>query len=282
VRILISLLSIATGIFVLLSLAIYLLQGKMVFLANMPGRALTASPGDMGLEYENVSLSTPDGELLHGWYVPAAGSRGMVLFFHGNAGNISHRLDSIGIFHQLGLDVMIIDYRGYGQSTGKASEQGTYLDAQAAWSFLVDERSIPAARIIVFGRSLGGAIGAWLGSQHTPAAVIIESSFTSGVDMARRLYPFLPVRLITRIRYPVKEYASRLDCPVLVVHSRDDEIIPFEMGKSIYAAVKPRKSFLEIRGDHNNGFFISRHEYVAGLADFIDSVFGPPGTQSGT
>jgi fermentation-respiration switch protein FrsA (DUF1100 family) len=278
VRILISLLSIATGIFVLLSLAIYLLQGKMVFLANMPGRALTASPGDMGLEYENVSLSTPDGELLHGWYVPAAGSRGMVLFFHGNAGNISHRLDSIRVFHKLGLDVMIIDYRGYGQSSGKASEQGTYLDAQAAWSFLVDERSIPAARIIVFGRSLGGAIGAWLGSQHTPAAVIIESSFTSGVDMARRLYPFLPVRLITRIRYPVKEYASRLDCPVLVVHSRDDEIIPFEMGKSIYAAVKPRKSFLEIRGDHNNGFFISRHEYVAGLADFIDSVFGPPGT----
>jgi fermentation-respiration switch protein FrsA (DUF1100 family) len=278
VRTLISLLSIATGIFVLLSLAIYLLQGKMVFLANMPGRALTASPGDMGLEYENVSLSTPDGELLHGWYVPAAGSRGMVLFFHGNAGNISHRLDSIGIFHQLGLDVMIIDYRGYGQSTGKASEQGTYLDAQAAWSFLVDERSIPAARIIVFGRSLGGAIGAWLGSQHTPAAVIIESSFTSGVDMARRLYPFLPVRLITRIRYPVKEYASRLDCPVLVVHSRDDEIIPFEMGRSIYAAVKPRKSFLEIRGDHNNGFFISRHEYVAGLAGFIDSIFGAPGT----
>ena len=275
---LISLLSVAAGIFVLLSLAIYLLQGKMVFLANMPGRALTASPGDIGLEYENLSLPTPDGERLHGWYVPAAGSRGVVLFFHGNAGNISHRLDSIGIFHQLGLDVMIIDYRGYGQSTGKASEQGTYLDAQAAWSYLVDERRIASERIIIFGRSLGGAIGAWLGTQHTAAAIIIESSFTSGVDMARRLYPFLPVRLITRIRYPVEEYASRLDCPVLVVHSRDDEIIPFAMGQSIYAAVKQRKTFLEIRGDHNNGFFISRHEYVAGLADFIDSIFGAPGT----
>jgi hypothetical protein len=274
-RTLISLLSIAAGIFVLLSLAIYLLQGKMVFLANMPGRALTASPGDIGLEYENVSLPTPDGERLHGWFVPAAGSRGVVLFFHGNAGNISHRLDSIGIFHQLGLDVMIIDYRGYGQSSGSPTEQGTYLDAQAAWSYLVDERSIPAGRIIVFGRSLGGAIGAWLGARQTPAAVIIESSFTSGVDMARRLYPFLPVRLITRIRYPVEEYASRLDCPVLVVHSRDDEIMPFEMGQSIYAAVKPRKSFLEIRGDHNNGFFISRHEYIAGLAGFIESVLGP-------
>ena len=276
-RTLISLLSIAAGIFVLLSLALYLLQDKMVFLANMPGRALTASPDDMELEYANVSLATSDGERLHGWYVPAPARRGVILFFHGNAGNISHRLDSIGIFHQLGMDTLIIDYRGYGQSSGKASEKGTYLDAQAAWNYLVDERGIPAGEIIIFGRSLGGAVGAWLGAQHTPAAVIIESSFTSGVDMARRLYPFLPAGLITRLRYPVVEYASRLNCPVLVVHSRDDEIIPFDMGRSIYARVRQRKSFLELRGDHNNGFYISRHDYVAGLDDFIESVLGRNG-----
>jgi fermentation-respiration switch protein FrsA (DUF1100 family) len=274
-RTLISLLAIATSIYVLLALALYLLQGKMVFLADLPGRTLTASPGDIGLEYENVSLTTRDGERLHGWYVPATGSKAVMVFFHGNAGNISHRLDSIEIFHQLNLDTLIIDYRGYGESSGKASEQGTYLDAQAAWDYLVDERGIPANRIIVFGRSLGGAVGAWLGTQHTPAAVIIESSFTSGVDMARRLYPFLPVRLITRLRYPVAEYASHLDCPVLVVHSRNDEIIPFAMGQSIYAAVKHQKSFLELRGDHNNGFFISRREYIAGMSGFIESVLGP-------
>jgi len=274
-RTLISLLSIAASIYVLLALVLYLLQGKMVFLSGLPGRALTASPGDMGLDYEDVSLTTSDGERLHGWYVPATNRRGVVLFFHGNAGNISHRLDSIGIFHQLGLDTLIIDYRGYGQSTGKTTEQGTYLDAQAAWGYLADERGIPADRIIVFGRSLGGAIGAWLGAKRTPAAVIIESSFTSGVDMARRLYPFLPVRLITRLRYPVAEYASRLECPVLVVHSRNDEIIPFEMGQSIYAAVNQRKSFLELRGDHNNGIFISRLDYIAGLDGFIESILGP-------
>ncbi len=276
-RTLISLLTIAASVYVLLSLVLYLMQGKMVFLANMPGRALTASPDMMGLEYEDVYLTTSDDERLHGWYVPASESRGVVLFFHGNAGNISHRLDSIAIFHQLGLDTLIIDYRGYGQSTGKASEQGTYLDAQAAWSYLVDERGIASNRIIIFGRSLGGAIGAWLAAEHTPAAAIIESSFSSGVDMARRLYPFLPVRLITRLRYPVTEYASQLDCPVLVVHSRQDEIIPFDMGQSIYAAVKQRKSFLELRGDHNNGFVISRTEYVAGLDGFIESVLGPGG-----
>ncbi len=274
---LISLLSTAASIYVLLALVVYLLQGKMVFLSGLPGRALTASPSDIGLEYEDVYLATSDDERLHGWYVPATISRGVIVFFHGNAGNISHRLDSIGIFHQLGLDTLIIDYRGYGQSTGKTTEQGTYLDAQAAWSYLVDERGIAADQIIIFGRSLGGAVGAWLGAQHTPAAVIIESSFSSGVDMARRLYPFLPVRLITRLRYPVAEYASHLDCPVLVVHSRDDEIIPFAMGQSIYAAVKQRKSFLELRGDHNNGIFISRQEYLRGLDGFIESVFGPGG-----
>ncbi len=270
-----GLLTLAASIYILLGLMIYLFQGKMVFLANMPGRALTASPGDIGLAYENVSLTTSDDERLHGWYVPAARARGVVLFFHGNAGNISHRLDSIAIFHQLGLDTLIIDYRGYGESSGQTSEQGTYLDAQAAWDYLVGERGVSPDRIIIFGRSLGGAVGAWLGSQHTPAAVIIESSFSSGADMAHRLYPFLPTRLLTRLRYPVAEYASRLECPVLVVHSRDDEIIPFAMGEAIYAAVKQRKVLLELRGDHNGGFYISRQAYIPGLNTFIESILGP-------
>jgi fermentation-respiration switch protein FrsA (DUF1100 family) len=273
----VSLLTIATSIYVLLALALYLLQGKMVFLSNMPGRALTASPGDIGLEYEDVFLTTSDNERLHGWYVPAANARGVLLFFHGNAGNISHRLDSIAIFNQLGLDTLIIDYRGYGQSTGRITEQGTYLDAQAAWNYLVDERGIPAEQIIIFGRSLGGAIAAWLGTQEKPAGLIIESSFTSIVDLAQRLYPILPVRQFTRMHYPVAEYASRLHSPVLVIHSRHDEIIPFEMGQSIYAAVTQPKSFIELRGDHNSGFFISQQEYVAGLDDFVGSIFGRGG-----
>jgi fermentation-respiration switch protein FrsA (DUF1100 family) len=257
-----------------LALMLYLFQGRMVFLSNFPDRKLTATPADIGLDYEDVSLTTSDNERLHGWYVPAADSKGVLLFFHGNAGNISHRLDSIKIFHELGLDTLIIDYRGYGQSTGKTTEQGTYLDAQAAWDHLINARGIPADRIIVFGRSLGGAVGAWLGVQNTPAAVIIESSFSSGVDMARRVYPFLPVRLITRLQYPVVDYASRLNCPVLVIHSRDDEIIPFTMGEAIYVAVKQHKKFLELRGDHNNGFLISQGDYIAGLNDFTQAILG--------
>jgi fermentation-respiration switch protein FrsA (DUF1100 family) len=271
-RTLVNILTIAISIYLLLALMLYLFQGKLVFLSNLPDRALVASPSDIGLDYEDVYLTTSDNERLHGWYIPAADSRGVLLFFHGNAGNISHRLDSIKIFHELGLETLIIDYRGYGQSTGKTTEQGTYLDAQTAWDYLINSRGISANRIIVFGRSLGGAIGAWLGVQNTPAAVIIESSFSSGVDMARRIYPFMPVRLITRLQYPVVDYAAQLNCPVLVIHSRHDEIIPFAMGQAIYAAVKQDKKFLELRGDHNNGFLISHKDYVAGLDDFTQAI----------
>jgi fermentation-respiration switch protein FrsA (DUF1100 family) len=274
-RTVVSILTIAISVYLVLALMLYLFQGRMIFLSNLPDRALGASPSGIGLDYEDVSLTTSDNERLHGWYIPAVDSRGVLLFFHGNAGNISHRLDSIKIFHELDLDILIIDYRGYGQSTGKPTEQGTYLDARAAWDYLINTRRIPADRIIIFGRSLGGAVGAWLGVQHTPAAVIIESSFSSGVDMARRLYPFLPVRLITRLQYPVADYAARLDCPVLVVHSRHDEIIPFTMGQAIYAAVKQQKKFLELRGDHNNGFLASQREYVTGLNNFTQAILNP-------
>jgi fermentation-respiration switch protein FrsA (DUF1100 family) len=278
-RTLITLLAGIGVIYVVLGASLYFLQGSLVFLANMPGRALDATPGDIGLAYEDVHIATSDGERLHGWYVPAAAARGVLLFFHGNAGNISHRLESIAIFNRLGLDVLIVDYRGYGQSTGKPGEKGTYRDAQAAWAYLLEERGLAPGRTVVFGRSLGGAVGAWLASQlpgdEAPAAVIIESSFSSGADMARRLYPIFPARLLTRLEYPVVEYVARLRSPVLVVHSRDDEIIPFPMGRAIYEAAPAPKSFLELRGDHNAGFWISREAYTAGLDGFLDSVLGP-------
>jgi len=269
-RTLVSVLSIAVSIYLVMMLMFYLLQDRMVFLANMPGRALTASPGDIGLEYEDVSLPTRDHEVLHGWYVPAANPSGVILFFHGNAGNISHRLDSLAIFHELDLDVLIIDYRGYGQSSGSASEQGTYTDAQAAWDYLVDRRGVAPEKIVIFGRSLGGAVASWLAARTTPGAVILESCFSSALDMAGRLYPFLPVRLITRLKYPVKDYVQQLSSPLLVVHSQQDEIIPFDMGQSIFAAAPEPKEMLVLSGDHNGGFLLNRDRYLAALGKFPD------------
>lgn len=276
-RILLIFIALAIVLYSGFSLMLYLLQDRLVFLPNMPGRELDATPQVIGLDYEDSWIDTADGERLHGWYIPADDARGTVLFFHGNAGNISHRMESILIFNRLRLNVLIVDYRGYGQSSGKPGEEGTYRDAEAAWDYLVEQRRLPPERIVIFGRSLGGGVGAWLASQAgvEPAGVIIESCFSSGVDMGRRLYPMLPVRLITRINYPVREYISGVRAPVLVVHSRDDEIIPFDMGQTIYQAATEPKSFFEMGGDHNAGFWISRERYVPALDDFLGSVLGP-------
>ena len=257
------------------SVMLYLLQERLVFLPHMPGRELEASPAMLNLDYEDAWIETGDGEKLHGWFVPAIGSRGTLLFFHGNAGNISHRLQSLLIFNQLGLDVLMIDYRGYGQSSGKAGEEGTYLDARAAWDYLVEKRNVAPGDIVIVGRSLGGAVGAGLAAQPgiRPAGVVIESSFSSGEDMGRRLYPVLPVSLITRIRYPVKEFVADIEAPLLVVHSRDDEIIPFDMAKTVFEAANEPKTFFEMGGDHNAGFWISRELYVPALQRFFDEIF---------
>lgn len=286
---LISLLTIAASVYLLLMVVLYFYQGRMVFLAHLPGRALTATPDDIGLAFESIMIPTQDGERIHGWYVPAS-KRGqnlgagpnatpVLLFFHGNAGNISHRLDSIRIFNELGVDVLIVDYRGYGDSTGKPGEEGVYLDGEAAWNYLVETRGVESDRIVVFGRSLGAVVGARLASRYSPGGLIIESGFTSGVDMARRLYPFLPARLITRLEFPLIDFARELRCPVLVIHSRDDEIIPFDMGEEIYEAVPgENKTFLEIWGGHNTGFYLSEAVYIPALEAFFQRVLG--GTSS--
>lgn len=268
-RTIVALIAVAAGCYVLFAVLLYFMQERMVFLAQLPGRELEATPRHAGFNYVDVTTKTSDGLSLHGWYVHADKPRGTVLFLHGNAGNISHRLDSIAIFHDLGLDTFIIDYRGYGQSEGKPSEEGTYIDAEAAWQYLVAERGVDPATMIVFGRSIGGAVAAWLATKHKAAALIMESSFTSAVEMAAHLYPYLPVRLISRLKYPVVDYVTEVECPVLVIHSRDDEIIPFAMGKALYEAAPAPKEFIELAGDHNNGFLLSQEHYREELAKFI-------------
>ncbi len=248
---------------------LWLRQESMLFLPDMPTREIAATPADIGLRYEALRLPTADGETLDAWFVPAPKERAVLLFFHGNAGNISHRLDSVKILHDRGLSVLIIDYRGYGQSTGRPTELGTYEDARAAWRHLVEDRGIPPQRIVLFGRSLGAAVATWLAANTAPRALIVESAFRSVPDMAAEIYWFLPVRLLARLHYPVEKLLPGVEAPVLVIHSRDDEIIPFAHGEALYAvAAEPRK-LLEIEGDHNTGFLASRSRYVEGLEAFL-------------
>jgi len=249
----------------------YAIQSSLVYLPDLAGRDLLATPEDIGLGYRTTSLSTSDGETLHGWFVPAPEARATLLFFHGNAGNISHRLESIAVFHQLGLNVLILDYRGYGRSTGKPSEQGTYRDAQAAWEYLIGTEGLKPGDIVLFGRSLGGAVAVWLATQVQPAALVLESSFTSVPDLGAQLYPWLPVRLISRLHYDSRARLPQVQVPVLVIHSRDDEIIPIDHGRALFAAANRPKHFLELRGGHNDGFVLSREHYLAGLRGFLEA-----------
>ena len=156
---------------------LWLRQDSMLFLPGIPSREIVATPADIGLRYEALRLPTADGEALDAWFVPARDERAVLLFCHGNAGNISHRLDSLRIFHDLGLSVLIFDYRGFGRSTGRPTEQGTYEDARAAWGYLVEERGIPEAQVVLFGRSLGGSVSTWLAERTRPRALIVESTF---------------------------------------------------------------------------------------------------------
>jgi fermentation-respiration switch protein FrsA (DUF1100 family) len=268
-----SIVILAAGIYGILCLFLFFTQAKLLYYPNIPSRKLTASPTDIGLDYESVSVTASDGTTIHGWYVAAQPEKGTLLFFHGNAGNISHRLDSIGIFHDLGLSTFIIDYRGYGQSQGTISESGTYLDAEAAWNYLTRTRKIPVRQIIVFGRSLGAAVAAHIASEYQPGALVLESAFTSVPDMAARLYPIFPVRVLSRFQYDTKKMLRSVSCPVLIIHSPDDEIIPFENGLQLYESARQPRELLRIRGGHNEGFLVSGSIYSDGINNFIGAHF---------
>lgn len=261
---------IGLAVYALLVAMIYVRQESMIFFPDMPGRQLIATPGQIGLAFEDINFTTDDAVKLHGWFISAEEPLGTLLFFHGNAGNISHRLESIEIFNSLGLNVFIIDYRGYGKSEGKISENGTYRDADAAWRYLTEDRGVNADTIIIFGRSLGSAIATWLASQRDAAGLIIESGFSSVPSMAQRLYPFLPVRLLSSFDYDTESNVSNVNSPVLVIHSKTDEIIPYEEGRRVFDSAPPdRRSFLDINGGHNDGFLLSRETYVKGLENFL-------------
>jgi uncharacterized protein len=265
--------------YLVLALLLFVAQELLVFLPGVGGRSLATTPAAHGLEYEDVHLVTDDGERLHGWWIPArAGAvedpAGAVIVFHGNAGNISHRMATLRIWHGLGWSVFLFDYRGYGLSSGRPTESGTYRDARAAWGHVTEERGLEPGEVVLFGRSLGAAVAARLATEVDPLALIVESAFTSVPDLGAELYWWLPVRLLARIRYPTAELLGQVAAPVLVVHSPDDDIIPFHHGRALYEAARPPKEFLELVGGHNEGFLLTGDAYRAGLQGFLDRARG--------
>jgi len=234
---------------------------------NIPDESVAdESESSIEREKESEKLTVPDTPIK---------SKGVILFCHGNAGNISQRIDTFKIFSRLGFSTFIFDYRGFGNSIGVPTEKGTYLDADGAWNYLINTRNVKPEEIIIFGRSLGGAIAAYLAQKYQPRALVIESSFTSALDMAVSMYNWLPVKLLTRFKYNTLERLKDINCPVLIIHSPDDLTIPYNHSQTLFETANPPKKFLRIKGDHLEGFLKSKTVYMQGLRDFFTELPEP-------
>ncbi|PTN10318.1 alpha/beta hydrolase [Nitrosomonas aestuarii] len=267
-KMLFNLVAMLASAYLAIVLLVFFLQSYLIYFPQT-GRDIAVTPEHTGLAYESVEIETGDKETLHGWFVPAPDAVGTVLFFHGNAGNISHRLDYLPMFRALKLNTFIFDYRGYGQSSGTPTETGTYEDAIAVWQFLTESKGIASQEIILYGESLGGAVAAWLAAQKDPAMLVLTSVFTSVPDLAETIYPWLPVRWIARFDYNTLRHLESINCPVFVAHSPHDEIVPFSHGRHLFHAAAEPKQFLTLAGGHNDGFIFMRAEWINTLGSFI-------------
>lgn len=246
-------------------------------LVYYPSVGITQTPAELGCEnYENLWLTSADGQRVNAWFIPAApgtASGTALLYLHGNAGNLSAALQRLMLYRRLGFDVFAVDYRGFGLSGGEPTEKGLYHDAEAAWECLVKARGVAPANIIIAGWSLGGGPASWLAERHPDAAgLILESTFTSLGDVAAHHFPYLPARLIIGNQYNTLGRLAGIRQPVLVAHSREDEVIPYRHGERLFAACPGEKTFLELHGDHNVGYMLSGREYTDGILKFAASL----------
>jgi fermentation-respiration switch protein FrsA (DUF1100 family) len=247
-----------------------LFEKKLIY---FPYRELDLTPADLRLSFEDVTLRAEDGLRLHGWFLPVPDASHAVLLCHGNAGNISHRLDrALLLQSKLKLSVFLFDYRGYGKSEGSPDEEGTYLDGRAAYQYLTD-RGIAPDGIVLFGESLGAAIAVQLALEKPAAALVLESPFTSIRDMATAAYPFLPLGRLVRTRYDNLAKISSIKTPLLILHGKRDRIVPFEQGERLFrAAPEPKRFFAIADADHNDTFLSGDEGYWVAWEELLGSL----------
>jgi uncharacterized protein len=244
-----------------------------------PSQNVRNTPDSIGIEFESIELNTSDGEKLSGWFMPVSTEnpfgKATVLYSHGNAGNIGDRIQRLPIYRSLGLSVLLYDYRGYGKSTGSPTENGTYTDIETFWQYLVNVKKIPPARIIAYGESLGGAVASYLAEkQPNIGGLILSATCTSIKDRAQELYPYLPISLISQFSYDTRSRLPKLNIPILIFHSREDEVFPFSHAEANFQAISSPelKMLVELEGGHNDGYLESSEIYRKGWEKFINLV----------
>ncbi|MGE0489925.1 MAG: alpha/beta hydrolase [Vulcanimicrobiota bacterium] len=246
---------------------VYARQDALIF---FPDRHLSADPSRLGLTYEEFELASGPSATVHGWVVRTEPSAPWILHCHGNGGNISGRIDELAVFHQLGLNAVVFDYRGYGKSSGQPSEQGITDDAEAVRNYLVDQ--LKAEKLVYFGESLGGGVACALAERHPPAGLILKSTFTSVPDVAAEVYPFLPVRWLARVRFPSRQRVARFPFPKLILHGDPDEVIPFHHGRDLFEAAAEPKQFVQIGPGHNTPPDQLGEDYLRAVSEFCQAL----------
>ncbi len=252
------------GVYLALMIYIYLNQDKMVF---YPTDDFSLQPEQLGLTYENIQIEIHKDTIIHGWFFPSKDSTDSkaVLFCHGNAGNISHRLETAQYLHDLGVAVFMFDYRGYGYSTGEPSEEGVYNDAENSLDWLVQTKNYKPEDIIIFGRSLGGAVAVELAGRVQSGGLIVESSFTTVGDLGKKMFPIFPIKSLIRYSFNSLDKIAKISTNKLITHSPDDEMIPFQMGKKLFEAAKEPKQFVSLSGGHNSRAYFNDSAYKNAL-----------------
>jgi len=254
-----------SSVYIFLIFYMYSNQENYLF---FPSKKYVSPPDSLGIE--ELWLKTIDGEKLHAWWLENNENNKTVIFFHGNAGNISGRVLQVEVFKKLKLNALLVDYRGYGKSSGQIKkEKDVYLDGLAVWNYVIKDKGKQAKDIIIWGRSLGGAVAIDLAREKEVFAVIAESTFYSVVDMARKHYWFLPTNLIAKYKFLSGDKIKNIKAPIMIVHSQGDEIVPFEQGKKLFSTASKPKVFLEITGGHNTGIIESYDQYISELGKFL-------------
>lgn len=236
-----------------------------------PSKEIKQTPDQLNMVYEEFFIPVKNKVALSAWFIPSKGSRATMLFFHGNAGNNADRMLKLEMFHDLGLNVVIVDYRGFGHSNGRASATNFQKDALKVYDYLIEQKMIRPKQIVIYGESIGGVAAVAVAQQREAAALILDSTFTTSADMVHKLLPMIPSFLVYSSMNSYDKIAD-IHYPKLFIHSREDRIVPYALGQKLYEKARTPKQFLEISGGHNDGFYISRKRYVMQIKSFLEKL----------